>query len=166
MVYQLIANVQPEHADNKSVKWTSSNTSVVTVSTDGTLTLVGPGTAVITCTSKDKTSVSAQCTVVVKQPMTAIQLDKSSVELFNDDEEGEQITAIVIPDTTDDTDVYWETDNEYVAVVSDTGYVQPVAMGVAHISCRSARNPETVYATCTVTVKQRVEAVEITGDAD
>lgn len=162
--YQLTASVQPAHADNKAVTWESSNTDVVTVAADGSLTIVGVGSAIITCTSKVKTSVKAQCNVTVMQPMTAINLSQSAIELYSDDENGVQLTATIIPNGTDDTDVIWQSDNEYVAIVSDTGLVQAVAKGTAHITCNSARNPETVFAICTVDVKQKVEAIEIEGN--
>ena len=162
--YQLIASVQPAHADNKGITWESSDPDVVTVADDGVVTIVGVGSAVITCTSKVKTSVSAQCSVTVKQPMTSITLNQTSAEMYSDDEEGIQLTATILPDDTDDTDVIWETDNLYVAMVSDTGLVEPVAKGTAHITCRSARRPEEVYATCTVEVKQKVEGIDIEGD--
>ncbi len=75
--YQLTANVQPAYASNKNVTWKSSNTAVVSVGTDGTLTINGVGTAVITCTSSYKTSIKATCTVTVKQPMMGINLDEN-----------------------------------------------------------------------------------------
>ena len=161
--YQLTANVQPAYASNKNVTWKSSNTAVVSVGTDGTLTINGVGTAVITCTSSYKTSIKATCTVTVKQPMMGISLDETAIEMYNDDEDGVQLTATIIPKETDDTDVIWQSDNEYVAIVSDNGLVQPVGKGVAHITCVPARRPEAITATCTVTVKQRVEGLDIEG---
>ncbi len=77
--------------------------------------------------------------------------------------DGVQLTATIIPKETDDTDVIWQSDNEYVAIVSDNGLVQPVGKGVAHITCVSARRPEAITATCTVTVKQSVEGLDIEG---
>ncbi|MBR6953927.1 MAG: Ig-like domain-containing protein [Clostridia bacterium] len=162
--YQLTANVQPAFADNKAVTWKSSDTDVVSVGTDGKLTINGVGTAVITCTSSSKTSVKAQCTVIVKQPMTGITLDQTAIEMFSDDDEGIQLTASIVPADTDDTDIIWQSDNEYVAIVSDDGLVQAVGKGIAHITCSSARRPETTYATCTVTVKQHVEGLDIEGN--
>lgn len=162
--YQLTANTQPSYADNKAVTWTSSNTDVVSVDSDGILTINGVGTAVITCTSAYKTSVKAQCQVTVKQPMTGIVLEPSAIELYSDDENGVQLTATVAPAETDDTGLLWRSDNEHVAVVSDNGLVMAVGKGTAHITCSSARRPEEIYAACTVTVKQHVEALEIVGN--
>ena len=59
----LTANVKPENASNKNVIWSSSNTSVATV-TGGTVTAVSEGTAVITATTVDG-GYTSSCTVTV-----------------------------------------------------------------------------------------------------
>jgi hypothetical protein len=46
--YELMAIVSPVNAIDKSVTWSSSDTSVATVDNNGLVTIVGPGTAVIT----------------------------------------------------------------------------------------------------------------------
>ena len=61
----LTATVLPEDADNKSITWTSSNTSVATVSEQGVVTAVKAGTAIITATAKDGSGKSASCEVKV-----------------------------------------------------------------------------------------------------
>ena len=60
----LTATVYPSNASDKTVTWTSSNTSVATVS-NGTVTAKAAGTATITATADGK---SATCTVTVTQP--------------------------------------------------------------------------------------------------
>jgi hypothetical protein len=54
----------PDNATNKNVNWKSSSTSVVTVSSNGLVTAVSPGTATITVTTVDG-NYSANCTVTV-----------------------------------------------------------------------------------------------------
>lgn len=48
-----IANVSPANATDKTGVWTSSNTSVCTVSSNGLITAVGAGNAIITFTAND-----------------------------------------------------------------------------------------------------------------
>mgnify|MGYP002563841377 CR=1 FL=1 len=60
----LTATVAPSDAANKSVTWSSGNTSVATVSTSGVVTAVGEGTAVITVKTADGGK-TATCTVAV-----------------------------------------------------------------------------------------------------
>lgn len=62
---QLTATVLPTNATNRAVSWTSSNTSVVTVGSDGRITALKTGTATVTAHAKDGTGVSGSCTVTV-----------------------------------------------------------------------------------------------------
>ena len=66
---QLIAVVSPEDATNVNVNWSSSNSSVVTVSAYGLLTVMDEGTARITVETEDG-NYTANCDVTVRQPMT------------------------------------------------------------------------------------------------
>ena len=58
------ANIRPTDAANKSVKWSSSNTKVATVS-NGVVKAVKAGNARITCTAQDGSGISASCSVTV-----------------------------------------------------------------------------------------------------
>lgn len=60
------ANIRPTDAANKSVKWTSSNTAVATVS-NGVVKGVKPGSAQITCAAMDGSGVSATAGVTVTE---------------------------------------------------------------------------------------------------
>lgn len=61
---KLTSTVTPDNATNKNVTWKSSNTSVATVSADGTVTAKNAGTATITVTTADGGK-TATCTVIV-----------------------------------------------------------------------------------------------------
>lgn len=61
----LTVTVKPTDATNQDVTWQSSNTSIATVSADGTVTAISAGTATITATAADGSGVSASCTLTV-----------------------------------------------------------------------------------------------------
>ncbi len=60
---QLIANVLPQTATNKTLTWSTNNPLVATVNTNGVVTAKGPGKATIT--AKSSNGKSASCTVNV-----------------------------------------------------------------------------------------------------
>ena len=64
---QLTETVLPNNATDKSVTWSSNNTSVATVSSTGLVTAVSAGSATITVTTTDG-GYTASCAVTVAQP--------------------------------------------------------------------------------------------------
>lgn len=64
---QLSVNFTPASADNKGIRWESSEPAIVSVSDAGLLTALAQGSATITATSADNPSVSATCQVKVGQ---------------------------------------------------------------------------------------------------
>lgn len=84
----LMATVSPVNAANKSLRWTSSNTDVVTVDANGKVTAVANGMAVITVATVDG-NFTAQCNVTVTDPNATItdtetQPDGSTVTTVED----------------------------------------------------------------------------------
>ncbi len=65
--HQLTAAIEPADAENTNITWSSSDTSIVTVSTAGLVTAAGGvGSAVVTATSEDG-SFTAECDFFVHQ---------------------------------------------------------------------------------------------------
>ncbi|MCM1286992.1 MAG: PASTA domain-containing protein [Clostridium sp.] len=66
--FSLSATIAPTNATNQSVSWSSSNSGVVSVGSDGSVTAVNAGTATITASANDGSGVKASCTVTVEKP--------------------------------------------------------------------------------------------------
>ena len=62
----LVATIFPQNTSDKSVTWTSSNSSVATVDSDGKVTAVSKGTTTISVKATDGSNVSAACMVTVR----------------------------------------------------------------------------------------------------
>ena len=71
----LTATITPSNATNKNVTWTSSNTSVATVSNAGVVTSKGNGTAIITAKTTDGTNLTATCTVTINILGDMVEVD-------------------------------------------------------------------------------------------
>ena len=68
----IIAKVVPNNATSKSITWSSSDVSVATVDSNGTVVAVAPGTATITALNKF-TGITATCVVTVKAPAPVVE---------------------------------------------------------------------------------------------
>ncbi len=83
----LTATVKPDDATNKTVRWTSSNEVVATVSDEGVITGKTEGTAIISATSTDGSEVEATCNITVMDESTATweEINEMAKEIANDD---------------------------------------------------------------------------------
>lgn len=87
----LSATVLPADAENKSVVWSSSNSSVARVDSLGNVTSVGNGTCIITARSLDGSKVDT-CAVTVDAPLTRYTYKFSSEFDYKDFYEGGIVT--------------------------------------------------------------------------
>ena len=152
----LTATVIPSNANNKALTWTSSNTSVASVSSSGVVTGKSPGTATITVLAQDGSGIKVTCKVVVKQLATSITLDKASLSL----NEGEEATLIpsINPLNADDKTVEWTSSDESVVTVDESGKLKAMSKGIATIKAET-KDGSGMIATCSVTVKRIVSSI-------
>ncbi len=143
----LKATIFPSNSTNKSVGWSSDNTSVATVSTVGTVTAKAPGVAIITVKTKEG-GFTACCKVTVVQPVTGIELNKSSSRLAVGN--SEELTATITPANATNKAVIWETDDSNIATVSSKGVVTGKSAGKTTIRVRTKDG--NYYAECAVNV--------------
>ena len=135
--YQLIETVYPTNATNKNVKWTSSNSNVVTVSSIGKITARGEGTARVVVATNDGGKIDT-CVVTVKKeeiPIKEIELSKD--ELYLEIGETYQLNATVWPSNATNKDLEWTTNNSSIATVSSTGRITARKEGTARIMVSS-----------------------------
>jgi len=145
----------------QSVSWSTSNSSVATVSSSGTVTGVRAGTATITAALTSDTSVKDTCTVTVSGGtvlVTGITLSPTTLTVAEG--ESSTIDAAVKPDNASNSTLEWSTSNSSVATVSSGGKVTGVKAGTATITA-AATDGSGEKATCHVTVT--AGTVPVTG---
>ena len=147
---KLTATVLPENAGDKTIKWSSNNTNVVTVDNNGNLTGIGVGVATIYARSNADSTINATCHVVVNPktiPVTGISLNKSSITL--EEKKTETLTATITPSDATNKAITWSSSDTTIATVSSTGKVTAKKKGTATITATTNNGKK---ATCTVTV--------------
>ena len=134
---QLIATVLPNNATDKTLKWTSNNESVATVSETGVVTAKGSGSCTITATSVADSTKKASCTINVNISPTGIEVNKSSIVLDAVNATA-SVTATVLPSNANNKTVTWSTSNSSVATVSETGVVTAKGSGNCTITATNS----------------------------
>lgn len=154
--FWLSATALPENAMNKTVNWSSSDTTIATVDKNGKVTTLEPGNCVITATSQDS-GVIAKCTVTVTQPIDGIYLNISQNTIMKGDK------FIIVPtvspvDATNKNVLYTSSDTSVAAVDAD-GVVTGIKGGRAIIIAKTEERG--LVASCLVTVQEFVSSVKI-----
>ena len=150
----LTATVLPANATNKNITWSSSNSSVASVS-NGTVTAVAVGSATITATSQSDSTKKATCTVTVN-PKGVISISLNKTELALNVDQSDTLTVTFNPTDADDQLITWSTSNSSIATVSN-GTVTAKAAGSATITATSHDGNKT--ATCAVTVTEAPQQI-------
>lgn len=133
---------------SESVTWSSSNESVASVASDGTVKALKEGTATITAKTKDGTS-SATCKITVNsQKLQSIKLSTTQKTLYI--EESFKLDATTVPANCT---LKYDTDNRNAISLSWNGKITALAEGTAHVTVFDSEG--IVKEVCTVTVKER-----------
>ena len=152
---KLTATVNPDNANDKSVKWSSSDTSVAMVGSDGTVLAIKKGTAAITAQAGDKTAI---CVITVNEtavvnpgsPVAVESVTLNATTLTIEPGKTSMLTATVAPDNADDKTVAWSSSDTVVATVDNNGTVTAVKKGTATITAQAGDKT----AICVITVNE------------
>ena len=161
--YSLISTVMPANANDKTCTWSTSNSSVATVSNTGKVTAKATGTAVITVKTVNRKT--ATCKVTVKPAPTSVKINPTALTLGK----GESYT---VSESTskgsyaNGANLKWTSTNTRVATVQkgkgNKAVIKAVGTGTANIKI-TLFNGKT--ATCKVTVKPAPTSVKINPTA-
>lgn len=148
----------PSSVSYPTITWTSSNTGVATVDSNGKVTAVGSGSATITAKTTDGTNLSKTCTVTVTTPVTGVTVSPTTLTLNVGGTY--TLSKTISPSDASNKNVTWSTSNTGVATVDSNGKVTAVAKGTCTITCTSSYS-SSYKATCAVTVNQQATGISI-----
>ena len=164
---KLTTTISPANATNKNVIWESSDTSLVTVDSDGNIKAVGNKNALatITVTTEDgKYKDTVVVTVKVASStvkVTNVKLDKSSLTLTYG--KSTMLTATVLPTNATNKDVEWKSSNASLVMVDTNGNIKAVGNEDAKATITVTTKDGKYSASATVTVKAVSNVVKVTG---
>ncbi len=149
--FMLVATVEPANATNKTVTWSSSNSTVASVTNMGVVQAKAAGTADITVTTADGGH-TATCSFTVTTedvPLTGLKISPAETHI----KVGQAGTLNVKyePVTATHKEVTWETSDAAIVTVDQDGNLKGVAVGEAVITVKSKQD-ETIKSTSKVIV--------------
>ncbi len=155
--YALTATVLPAEAEDKTVKWNSSDTGVATVDSNGKITAIAAGsTDIIARTANGKEAVCKVTVNAAAVQADSVSLNVSSLKMKTGDTS--RLTADVLPADTTDKSVTWKSSNAEVASVASDGTVTALKRGTATITATTA-NGKTASCKVTITLAAPVTKV-------
>ena len=119
-------------AEKLTIEWTSSDESVATVDETGTVTAVAAGEANVTASVKDADIAASTHIKVVVTP-TGVAAPES-IDLVTNGENTKDLDAKLVPADATDVKLAYESSDESVATVDETGKVTAVANGECTIT--------------------------------
>ncbi len=155
---QLGVSFTADPGASQSVIWRTSNAAVATVSSEGMVSGVSAGTAIITAISAADTTKRATSLFTVRYAAT-VNVSPTAATLGVGGTR--TIVATVATENGSTTAVTWRTSNAAVATVSAAGVVTGVAVGTADVSAVSVADTSR-RATSTITVAAVVRSVSVT----
>lgn len=146
----------------QKVTWSSSNSGVVTVGSDGRIKGVANGTATVTATiTYAGKTYQATCAVTVAEPTLKLSSHTAVLEISGISAGRCMLTA---ESNFTGGKVSWSSSNPDVAIVTDDGihgYVDAVSIGTATITATYTVGGKSVQASCDVTVKAAASQLQI-----
>ncbi len=157
--YTLVAKVKTNAANNPKLKWTSSNSRIVTVDQKGNITGRRVGTVTVTAAATDGSGEKAKVRVRVVRSVSYISLNRTSVTTVAG--RSFKLKATVKPKNATFKTVNWKSSDETIAIVDASGKVTALKAGNVTVKA-SAKDNSGKYAISYVIVQPRVPANSVT----
>ena len=130
---QAEADAIAKAAEKLELVWKSSNEKVATVDENGLVTAVGSGSADITVSVADG-NLSSSCTITVVVPAEGVVVPEELELTTNGSNKTADLNAKATPEDATNVTFSYESSNEQVAAVDETGLVTAIGNGEADIT--------------------------------
>ena len=159
---RLLATVTPSAITATGISWSILNDNgIVSLSEDGLVTALKPGTCEIIAASAVDPNKYAECTVTVLEPVQAADLVLNTSSMAIDLGMSKQLTATIEPMNVTNKGIDWSVTSGGSNVSVANGRVTAVKIGQAVVRAQSRDNP-LLYKECNVTVTNQA-VIETTG---
>lgn len=153
----IIPNITPVDADNKKVTYLSSDPGVASVDTNGIVTGISGGSAIILVTTEERGLV-ASCKITVYEFVTSVKIEDEFK--YMNYGATRRLTAVVTPETATNKGINWSSSNEKVMTVDSRGKITAVGYGTVEIMATAA-DGSGVYDSIIVTVVKPVTSITV-----
>lgn len=161
---KLSANVLPENATDKNIKWLVMSPAILNISEDGLVTAVGVGTSWAGAFADNESEYPYETVefTVVETPVERIDFEQEYISIRIDEQA--RINPIVYPETATNKSLTWESKDSNIAVVDNNGIVTGIAPGQVDIDAL-ATDGSGVFNTIRVIVSEiSVESITISAN--
>lgn len=151
-----VTKIEPESAVDQRIRWSSSDTSIARVDSNGNIKAVKAGTVTITAEAVDGGGASASCIVSVEQKVTNIRLNLESLKMNVGDTY--TLKATTEPDNLSSGELTWNSSDSSIVTVDANGKVTAKKLGRVTITVKAENGIE---ARCTVDVISKVKNITL-----
>ena len=157
---KLKATVKSKSTTSKKVKWTSSNTKIAKVDSQGKVTGKKVGKCTITAKATDGSGEYAKCIIKVVRQTTSVSLNKMYVKMYVG--ASYKLKATLKPKNVTKKSLSWSSSNSDVVMVGKTGKIMALSVGRATVTVKTNDNSKK-KAQCVIDVIERIPTTGITA---
>ena len=130
--YRLKATIKTNAAKTPKLKWKSSNSRILKVSSGGKITAKRVGIARVTVMTKDAIHAKASCKVRVIRRVSSIRLNTNYTVCYVG--RSKQLHAIIKPKSASVKKVKWQSSDKNILQVNSSGKIWGIAEGDAYVT--------------------------------
>ncbi len=153
---QLIAEVYPKNATNKTLTWMNLNLDVISLKENGSIYAQNVGTSKITVIANSGGKFDTCFIRVIKVDVESVELDVHNIQINVG--ESEKLNYTIYPENASNKNVKWDTEDKTIVTV-ENGTLKGISPGSTTVTITTDDQKKTDI--CEVTVVQPVTGVSL-----